>query len=112
MYFKEKYRIPSTRLAVQDYSSPREYFVILCTKDHACFFGTVQEDRVLLSTAGKIVAEEWERTAVLRSNATLDEWQIMPNHLHAIIVIRRDASMRRLKTETFHRSVSTKKESS
>ena len=99
MFFKEKYRIPSTRLAVRDYSSPGQYFVTLCTKGHACFFGTVQEDRVIRSKAGEIVAEEWQRTAALRRNVTLDEWQIMPNHLHGIIVICREASPGRLKNE-------------
>jgi len=99
MFFKEKYRIPSTRLAVRDYSSPGQYFVTLCTKGHACFFGTVQEDRVIRSKAGEIVAEEWQRTAALRRNVTLDEWQIMPNHLHGIIVICREASPGRLNDE-------------
>ncbi len=70
----------------------------LCTKDRACVFGSVQEDGVFLSTAGKIVAEEWERTAVLRGNVTLDEWRIMPNHLHGIIIICRDVSMGRLES--------------
>ncbi|MEJ2422808.1 MAG: hypothetical protein P8018_14090 [Acidobacteriota bacterium] len=69
------------------------------------------------------MAEEWEHTTEVRSNVTLDEWQIMPNHLHGIIVICGDASVRRLpdqnapahkeapagrlKSETLHRSVST-----
>jgi len=119
VFFKEKYRIPTTRLAIRDYSAPGQYFVTLCTKGHACFFGTVLEDQVIRSKAGEIVAEEWQRTTALRPNLTLDEWQIMPNHLHGIIVICRDASVRRLndevcrdasvrrlKNETFHRNVS------
>lgn len=112
MLFKEKYRIPSARLPHQDYSAVGQYFVTLDTKGHECFFGRVQDNQVMLSMAGEIVADEWQRTATVRANVTLDEWQIMPNHLHGIIVISRDAScrdasLRRLKDETFHRNVST-----
>ena len=40
-----------------------------------------------LSPAGQIVAEEWLRTPEVRSTVVLDEWVIMPNHVHGIIVI-------------------------
>ena len=36
---------------------------------------------------GKIVMDEWLRTADLRSNVGLDAFVVMPNHLHGIIVI-------------------------
>jgi REP element-mobilizing transposase RayT len=41
-----------------------------------------------LSPVGKIVAEEWEKTAQIRSYIELDEWVIMPNHLHGIMIIK------------------------
>jgi REP element-mobilizing transposase RayT len=41
-----------------------------------------------LSEAGKIVAEEWQRSAEIRTEIELDQWAIMPNHLHGIIFIK------------------------
>jgi len=54
-----------------------------------------------LSAAGKIVMEEWKNTASVRENITLDEWVVMPNHLHGLIVIAGASH------ETPHRGVST-----
>jgi REP element-mobilizing transposase RayT len=42
-----------------------------------------------LSTTGEIVTEEWEKTGSLRKNVELDEYIIMPNHLHGIIVLHK-----------------------
>lgn len=95
--FKDRYRIESTRLPGWDYTSPGYYFVTLCTKDRQPFFGEVIAGRMLLSTMGEIVAQEWCKTAYVRQNVSVDEWVIMPNHLHGIILIE----------ETPQRGVST-----
>jgi REP element-mobilizing transposase RayT len=42
---------------------------------------------VRLSEIGEIVAEEWERTEQIRPNPRLDEWIIMPKHIHGTIII-------------------------
>jgi putative transposase len=85
--FKDKYRIESTRLRGWDYSSPGWYFVTICTNQRLLFFGEIVDGQMRLSQAGQIVAEEWLRTPEVRSNVVLDEWMIMPNHVHGIIVI-------------------------
>ncbi len=36
---------------------------------------------------GRIVRDEWLRTPATRSNVELDEFVIMPNHLHGIVII-------------------------
>jgi REP element-mobilizing transposase RayT len=51
---------------------------------------------------GEIVAEEWKRTQEIRNNVVLDEWVIMPNHFHGIIIIVESF------VETPRRGVSTK----
>ena len=61
--------------------------VTICTKDRRCVFGTVEKEFVRLSTAGTIITEEWLKTPQVRSDAALDEWVVMPNHLHGIIVM-------------------------
>lgn len=45
------------------------------------------EYSVALAPMGKIVRDELLKTTQIRSNVKLDEWIIMPNHVHAIIVI-------------------------
>lgn len=40
-----------------------------------------------LSEAGKILDQEWLKTAELRKEITLDEYIIMPDHMHAVVVI-------------------------
>jgi REP element-mobilizing transposase RayT len=88
--FKDKYRIESTRLKEWDYSSPGYYFVTMCTQNRECAFGEIVNGQMQLSSIGKIVAEEWQKTEQIRENIELDEWIIMPNHIHAIVVIEDD----------------------
>jgi REP element-mobilizing transposase RayT len=120
--FKDKYRIASARLRGWDYAGAGWYFVTLCTRNQECFFGEIVEADLQLSTIGDIVAEEWQKTPTIRPNVELDEWIVMPNHIHGIIVIKpasdessRDVPVERLpaersigKRETTHRVVSTK----
>jgi len=98
--FKNKYRIESTRLKGWDYSSAGMYFVTICTRNRECVFGDVVNGEMHLSRIGEIVVEEWQNTPKVRPYVELDEWVVMPNHLHGIIVIT-DA------VETFRGNVST-----
>ncbi|MEX1275890.1 MAG: transposase [Bacteroidota bacterium] len=85
--FRGKYRIESARLKGYDYSSPGAYFVTINTKGMMWWFGEVADGEMKLSEIGKIIADEWAKTPTIRPTVTLDEWQVMPNHLHGIIVI-------------------------
>ena len=98
--FKNKYRIESTRLRGWDYSAAGYYFVTFCTYHREPCLGHIVDDDVLLSRSGEIVAEEWNKTEQIRPNVRLDEWIIMPNHVHGIIVITHHV-------ETGRRPVST-----
>jgi putative transposase len=42
---------------------------------------------MILSAIGRIIDEEWLNTPVIRPNVVLDEYQIMPNHMHLIVYI-------------------------
>jgi REP element-mobilizing transposase RayT len=85
--FRNRYRVESTRLRGWDYSAPAWYFVTICTKGHACCLGRISQGQMVLSEMGAIVAEEWQRTAVIRPDIRLDAWVVMPNHLHGIVII-------------------------
>ena len=86
--YKNKYRIESARCQNWDYTSNGYYFVTICAQNREYFFGDVVADGMQLSPVGKIVTEEWQKTAQIRSYIELDEWVIMPNHLHGIIIIK------------------------
>ena len=88
--FKNKYRVASTRLAEWDYSWPGLYYVTICTKDRFCYLGEIKNGLVYLSEIGNIVFAEWLRTPMVRPNVILDDFIIMPNHIHGIIGIKED----------------------
>jgi REP element-mobilizing transposase RayT len=108
--FKQQYRVESARLRGWDYAAGGWYFVTICTQRGRCFFGDVVDEQMHLSPIGEIVAEEWQKTERIRSDVELDQWVIMPNHLHGIIGIK-DKSLRSMQgtgqQETPHRGVST-----
>ncbi len=92
--FKNKYKIKSARLSGYDYSQNGMYFVTICTKNREEFFGQIENGEMILSDMGKIVRDELLQTPKIRPNVKLDEWVIMPNHVHAIIEICTDAQRR------------------
>ena len=87
LLFQDRYRIKSTRYSGWNYADEGYYFVTICTYGKEEFFGKVLNGKMQLNDIGKIVAEEWLKTPKIRKNITLDEWIIMPNHIHGIIII-------------------------
>ncbi len=77
----------SIRLRGYDYSSPGRYFVTMCVADRHARFGAVVHGRMVLSEAGRIAAECWRAIPQHFPHVTLDEWVVMPNHVHGIIAI-------------------------
>jgi len=80
----------SIRLREYDYSQPGGYFVTLCTHRRECILGDIADGNVQLNQFGEIVKEEWLRTEQIRPKITMDEFMVMPNHMHGIIMIRND----------------------
>lgn len=77
-----KHHRHSIRLRGYDYSQGGAYFVTICVDNRECLF----DDRVL-----RRVAETYWRTLPQHfPNVVLDEWIVMPNHLHGVIVIADD----------------------
>lgn len=50
-------------------------------------FGEVQDGIMKLNYFGEIALREWIKTSEIRDNVILDEFVIMPNHMHGIIRI-------------------------
>src|SRR5258708_8541160 len=62
-------------------------FVTVCSHLDRCTFGRIVGQDMILSAIGRIIDEEWSNTSVIRPDVVLDEYQIMPNHIHLIVYI-------------------------
>jgi REP element-mobilizing transposase RayT len=77
----------STRLKTYDYSLEGSYFITIVTQDRLHLFGKIENSQMILNTVGKIVEQEWKNSIQLRSNISLGEFIIMPDHMHMILTI-------------------------
>jgi putative transposase len=87
--FRHKYRIETTRLKGYDYSEPGTYFITICSKNRVPLFGEIKNENVKLSEIGKIVSDCWFDLPNHYPNIILDEFIVMPNHVHGIIRIEK-----------------------
>lgn len=87
MAFKlsKQYRLPG-----YDYSRVGAYFITICTKDRACYFGEIVDAKMELSEIGRIAETFWLEIPDRFKNIKLDAWVIMPNHVHGILMIEED----------------------
>jgi putative transposase len=75
------------RLPYFNYASTGLYFVTICSHHRKNIFGTVVNRKVILSKIGLCIFDCINNLPLKLSYVTLDEFVIMPNHLHAIIQI-------------------------
>ena len=85
------YHRRSIRLKGYDYTRPGAYFVTMRIREGECLFGDVLDGEVALNEYGRIVLDEWRRIAESRPNVVLDEYVVMPNHVHGIIILTAEA---------------------
>lgn len=84
------YRKP-LRLKNYAYSTGGSYYVTLCTKNKITYFGEIIAAKMMLNDFGKIAEYYWKQIVEYYDHIVLDEFVIMPNHLHGIIIICDDA---------------------
>ena len=77
----------SLRLNEYDYSQAGAYFVTICCYDGFSRFGKVIHDEMNLNEYGKIAYHQWLQMSIRYLHCEFDVFQIMPNHIHGIIVI-------------------------
>ena len=82
-----KHHRRSIRLKGYDYSQPGAYFVTVCTHRWANLFGDVLDGKLELNRFGRIVKALWLRIPDIRPHIGVDEFVVMPNHVHAIAII-------------------------
>ena len=85
-YFNN-YRSDSFRLPGYDYSQPGAYFITLCTNKNIEYFGKILHDQLIINEFGKILEQCWYDLVNHYDNLQLDEYVVMPNHFHCIMII-------------------------
>ncbi len=80
-------RRKSNRIAEYDYSQNGYYFVTICTKNKIEYFGKIENGKMVLNKYGEIAKKCWVDLPNHYKNCILDEWIIMSNHIHGVIVI-------------------------
>jgi REP element-mobilizing transposase RayT len=68
-----------------DYAAKGWYFVTINTLKGKPLFGVVVNGRMVLNEAGRVAEEEWRKSATLRKGLVLDEFVVMPNHVHGLV---------------------------
>lgn len=86
----EKRQRRSIRLKGYDYSQAGAYFVTVVAQGRECLFGNEEEGGLRLTEHGKSVETAWQWLAEQYRYVNLDEWVVMPNHLHGILIIHDD----------------------
>lgn len=86
-YNPETHHRRSIRIKEYDYSQEGLYFITICSFNHACLFGHIDNGDMVLTAYGKIANNEWMQTREMRNNIELHKSVIMPNHMHGIIEI-------------------------
>jgi REP element-mobilizing transposase RayT len=100
--FQNQYRIPSARAQWHGYDGGA-YFITICTQHREHYFGEIVNGKMQLSAMGQCVTENLQNVTAHYPYAEIPIYMVMPNHLHAVVVIdgdkipmdnRRDAARR------------------
>jgi REP element-mobilizing transposase RayT len=106
--FQDCYRIPTTRATWHDYNAG-EYFITICTQNKKPYFGKIVGGRMIFSKIGQFADEQCRNIQMHHAYATIPLWVVMPNHMHAVVVIdnrkipyeKRNVELSRRHVETF-----------
>jgi len=75
----------AVRLRGYNYSHAGAYFVTICTKNRECLFGRIVDEEMRLTMGGRIADKCWRNIPSHYPHVILDEFVIMPNHVHGVI---------------------------
>ncbi len=86
-YNPEIHHRRSIRLQGYDYTNSGIYFVTICCYQRQNLFGSVNNGKMETNVIGQIVSNLWQKIPQHFLNVELDEFILMPDHLHGIIII-------------------------
>ena len=77
----------SLRLANYDYGQPGAYFVTIVAQGRECLFGEIFDGEMDLNPAGHMVTKVWRALPSRFPNVMVDNFTVLPNHIHGIVEI-------------------------
>jgi len=86
-YDIEKHHRRSIHLKGYDYKQAGAYFVTICAQNRVSLFGAVADGEVQLNDAGRMIEHWWFELNRKFFTVETDEFVVMPNHFHGIVVI-------------------------
>ena len=75
----------SLRMKGWDYATPGHYFVTCNTHGSRALFGVIVNGLMVMNETGRVAEECWRAIPAHFPNAQIDEFVIMPNHMHGIV---------------------------
>ena len=78
----------SNRKVSHDYSLRGLYFITSDIQNSEKILGEIKNGEIVLTEYGEIVKNELIKLPEYHKRIILDEWVIMPNHIHIIIILR------------------------
>jgi len=91
-YDKNIHHRRTIRLHDYDYSGDGMYFITICTQDKKCIFGRIKDGEMILNDWGRIVDECLSDIPKHYPNASVDEYIVMPNHIHFMLIINKNSN--------------------
>ena len=85
-YNPNKHHRQSIRLKNYDYTSSGAYFITICTEHRDDTLSIIQNNTANPTEIGQIIQNTWNELPN-RFNIQTDEFMIMPDHVHGIIII-------------------------
>lgn len=76
------------RLERYDYAAPGAYFVTVCVQGRAGLLGEIADDEMRVNNAGELIRNVWNELPARFPCLLLDEFVVMPNHVHGILLIK------------------------
>jgi len=73
------------RLKGYDYVGAGAYFVTICAQNRECLFEEIMSGKMVLNGAGRMVETVWDQLPIRFHHLELDEFIVMPNHIHGIL---------------------------
>jgi len=86
-YNPDSHHRQSVRLKEYNYSSVGAYFITICVQGRECLFGEIVAGEIRLNDAGRLVAASWHGLPGRFQHVILDEFVVMPNHVHGVVIL-------------------------
>jgi putative transposase len=86
-YNPEKHHRRSIRLKGYDYTRSGGYFITICTHQKSCLFAAIANKQLVLNRFGHLASECWQAIPQHFPGVELDEFIVMPNHIHGILIM-------------------------